>query len=705
MKAFETLPRIALVGNPNSGKSSLFNLLTGLRQNVANLPGVTVDVKKGTAIWDDKKYQIIDLPGMYSVFPNSADERIPIDILTNPNHHLHPDLVVYVIDSTQIERHLLLATQIIDMGFKAIIALNMIDLADDRGMFIDTQAIEHYLHCPVIKISSRELQGIDQLKSTIDRRIETEYSVIQKSIYTLTEIEKCVANKLDSEQNNSIYFKKILAHHYKWLSFIREDEKKEIEKVNLQCGFNDIQLQVHETMERYNAFLPIVKSAVKYKKDPSQSITDTIDKVITHRILGPIIFFSIMLLVFQAVYAWASVPMDLIESGFALFGDTLTKYLPTNWISDLLVNGVLAGLSGVLVFIPQIAILFLLIAILEESGYMSRVVFMFDGIMQKFGMNGRSIISLISSGACAIPAIMATRTINNPKERLITILASPLISCSARLPVYAVLVGFVVPNSINYGPFNAQGLVFSGLYFLGILGALFFAFVLKLFIKTEGQSYLMMELPEYKKPLFKNIYTDVFEKVKSFLIGAGKIIMIISMVLWVGASFGPSKGMENARINAQKLSTLHQYSVKQSQQLEKSMLIEASYIGVIGKWIEPAIKPLGYDWKIGIALLTSFAAREVFVGTMATLYSLDSGTSEQTLRQKMNSELKPNGEKRYDPATSLSLLIFYVFALQCMSTLAIVRKETGTWKWPIFQFFAMGAMAYFGALMVYQLMS
>lgn len=705
MKAFDFLPKIALVGNPNSGKSSLFNVLTGLRQNVANLPGVTVDVKRGTAHWDSKKYQIIDLPGIYSVFPNSADEKIPIDILANPDHHLHPDLVIYIIDSTQAERHMLLATQIRDMGFNTIVAMNMMDIASERGMTIDIKAIEDYLHCPVLSISSREQQGIDQLKAAIDDAFAQNSPIKNTALYTLTEAEKCVSAQMTLAQNHPAYFKKLLAHHYKWLSFISDEDKQKIERQNQICGFIDIQLQVHETMERYNTFLPIVKSAIKYKKDPTQSVTDRIDAVVTHRIIGPIIFFSIMILVFQAVYAWATVPMDLIENGFVVFGELLTKYLPSNWVADLMVNGVLAGLSGVLVFIPQIAILFLLIAILEESGYMSRVVFMFDGIMQKFGMNGRSIISLISSGACAIPAIMSTRTISNPKERLITILSSPLISCSARLPVYAVLVGFVVPNTIKYGPFNAQGLVFSGLYFLGILGALLFAFVMKFFIKSEGQSYLMMELPEYKQPLFKNIYTVVFEKVKSFLIGAGKIIMIISIALWITASFGPRSSMNNARMKAQKYATDHQFSPEQTQRLERSKLIESSYIGMLGKWIEPVIKPLGYDWKIGIALLTSFAAREVFVGTMATLYSLDADSSEQTLRQKMGSELKPDGTKRYDPATSMSLLIFYVFALQCMSTLAIVRKETGTWKWPIFQFLAMGAMAYFGALLVYQILS
>ncbi|MCB9310723.1 MAG: ferrous iron transport protein B [Lewinellaceae bacterium] len=702
MKAFDSWPKIAIIGNPNSGKSSLFNILTGLRQNVANLPGVTVDVKKGTAEWDGNAFHIIDLPGIYSVYPNAADEKIPIEILTNVHHHLHPDLVIYVLDITQIERHFLLVTQIVDMGFNTIVALNMSDIAAERGIQINTAQIQSYLNCPTLQISTRLHYGIEALQNQINQSLSDVPQHDHSSLYSLSTEEECIVGKMDSFGNISPYFKKLIAHHYKWLTHVSDKQFLDLESAAKQCGFSDLQFQVHETMERYNGFLPVLKSAVSPSKI-SENLTDQIDRVITHRFFGPVIFFAIMFLVFQAVFAWATIPMELIEKGFAFSAEFIGTILPNNWVGDLIVNGILSGLSGVLVFIPQIAILFFLIAVLEELGYMSRVVFMFDGLMQKFGMNGRSIISLISSGACAIPAIMSTRTISNPKERLITILASPLISCSARLPVYAVLVGFVVPSSVKYWGFNAQGLVFSALYLLGILGVLLLAYVSKLLIKSEGHSYLLMELPEYKQPLLKNIFTTVVQKVKSFITGAGKIIMVISIFLWIAASYGPKNSMLRAKESAKTEALQKEMNEEDALQLEKSKLLESSYIGHAGKWIEPAISPLGFDWKIGIALLTSFAAREVFVGTMATLYSLGAENAEQTLRQKMSAELKPDGSRRYDTATALSLLIFYVFALQCMSTLAIVRKETGTWKWPMIQFITMGAMAYFGALITYHI--
>ena len=435
-------------------------------------------------------------------------------------------------------------------------------------------------------------------------------------------------------------------------------------------------------------------------------ITEKLDRVITHRFWGPIIFFALMVFVFQSIYAWSEAPMGWIENGFAWMGDIVASITPDNWIRSLLVDGIIAGLGGVLVFIPQITILFLIITILEEIGYMSRAVFMFDGIMRKFGLNGRSIVSLVSSGACAIPAIMAARTITNHKERLITIMVSPLISCSARIPVYTVLVGFVVAPAKVWGIFNSQGLAFMGLYLLGILGTLLSALVFKKVLKSTGRSHLMMELPIYRSPLWKNVVYQIKEKVGTFIVEAGKVIVVISIILWFLASYGPEKKMnaalESAKTEAESLNLDEQ----EYEDLLAGKKLEASYAGHIGKIMEPAIKPLGYDWKIGIALLTSFAAREVFVGTMATIYSVGSSEDETTLREKLSLEKNPDTLKpRYDIATSLSLLIFYVFAMQCMSTLAVTKRETKSWKWPIIQFVYMGILAYAGAFIAYQALS
>ncbi len=435
--------------------------------------------------------------------------------------------------------------------------------------------------------------------------------------------------------------------------------------------------------------------------------TDKIDSIITHRFFGPMIFFAIMFFVFQSIYAWSAAPMDWIDQFFAFSGSTVRDLLPAAWYTDLIVDGLIAGLGGILIFIPQITILFLLISILEETGYMSRAVFMFDGIMQKFGLNGRSIVSLVSSGACAIPAIMATRTISSWKERLNTMMVAPLISCSARIPVYAVLVGFVVPDNTVLGIFNAQGLVFMGLYLLGIIGSLAAALVFKKVLKVNNEnSFLMIELPQYKPPIWKNAFLNVKEKVTTFIVEAGRVILLISVVLWFLASYGPTKAMDTATQEASIYIESNNLSEQSAEDYLAGKKIEASYAGHLGKFIEPAIRPLGFDWKIGIALLTSFAAREVFVGTMATIYSVGSADDEATVSERMASEINPaTGAKVYTTATSLSLLIFYVFAMQCMSTLAVVKRETKSWKWPIIQFFYMGAMAYLGSLFVYQIMS
>ena len=700
---------VALVGNPNSGKSSLFNILTGLRQTVSNFPGVTVDKKIGVAsLTDGRDINIVDLPGLYSMHPNSSDEKVVVDLLSNPSDKSYPDLIVYVADASNLERHLLLATQIIDLGIPMIFALNMIDIIEDRKQEIEIKHLQKYLQVPTVAISSRENRAVDLLKLEIEKfgSSTRDQYLNPAPIYDIPKSLNGMLEEVDSSDTSNAYRSKILAHHHEWLSHLPEASRDKIKWASARHEFDDIKNQLDETMSRYASFGPVSRKAIITDGLYPKTRTDKIDSVITHRFWGPMIFFAIMLFVFQAIYAWSSAPQDWIDQFFAWAGSGVRSVMPAAWYTDLLVDGIIAGLGGVLVFVPQITVLFLLISILEETGYMSRAVFMFDGIMQKFGLNGRSIVSLVSSGACAIPAIMATRTISSWKERLNTMMVAPLISCSARIPVYAILIGFVVPKGEVFGIFNAQGLAFMGLYLLGIVGTLAAALVFKKVLQVNNEnSFLMIELPQYKPPIWKNAFLNVKEKVTTFIVEAGKVILIISVVLWFLASYGPTVAMDNAEKEAAAYVLSNNLSEADADNYLASKKIEASYAGHLGKFIEPAIRPLGFDWKIGIALLTSFAAREVFVGTMATIYSVGSSDDEATISQKMAAEIRPDGRKVYDYPTALSLLIFYVFAMQCMSTLAVVKRETKSWKWPIIQFFYMGAMAYFGSLLTYQLLS
>lgn len=702
--------QIALIGNPNSGKSSLFNILTGLRQTVSNFPGVTVDKKIGVAILDDgRKVDIIDFPGLYSLHPNSSDEKLVVNVLSNTADANYPDLVIYVADATNLERHLLLATQLLDLGMPMVFAINMIDIIEAKNQKIDTSRLADFLQVPVIQISGRSATNIEALKYQMMRYSNGEVEPFKRKAPIVAAPSICSKPVEEIQQVYGLqneYLAKIWAHHHMWLSHIEMADKIKIKAIAGEGGFDNIAMQIDETMQRYGQFSTIARKTISASLDDKPTFTDRIDQIVTHRFFGPLIFFGLMLFMFQAIYAWSELPMGLIEQAFNGLGSITRSILPEGWFANLIVEGIIAGLGGVLIFIPQITILFLLVAILEETGYMSRAVFMFDGIMQRFGLNGRSIVALVSSGACAIPAIMSTRTISSWKERLNTILVAPLISCSARIPVYTVLIGFVVPEG-SFGIFNYRGLVFMGLYLLGIMAAMGSALAFKYILKADqSTSYLMIELPQYKPPIWKNAFLSVKEKVTTFVLEAGKVILIISILLWFMASYGPSQAMKTAEVSAAEQISSQGLTGSAADDLLASQKIEASYAGHIGKFIEPAIKPLGFDWKIGIALITSFAAREVFVGTMATIYSVGSADDEATVHERMDKEIDPVTKlKRYSPATALSLLIFYVFAMQCMSTLAVTRRETKSWKWPTVQFFYMGALAYFGSLITYQVMS
>jgi len=699
--------RLALIGNPNSGKSSVFNRLTGLQQKVGNFPGVTVDKKIGSyELPGGEKINLIDFPGAYSFYPTAQDEKIVVQTLANPLDENYPDAILYVADFTRLEKHLLLFTQIRDLGLPAILGLNMADMAEERGREVDTALLSKKIGAPVVVLSSHSGEGFQELEQYIHQVTNQKSVNAPSSFYRPNNTEKQIAEALsDAFPTNTVYQNILLAHHYQWLPFLSKDDRQLIAEVTKKHDFKTLRHQVQETMARFDKFEPVAKATIKETATDSPGFTEKVDRILTHKVFGPLIFLLLMFFVFQAIYAWAGYPMDGIEWIFGQLNEMVKAVLPAGWVTDLLTDGILAGLGGVVIFIPQIAILFFLINLLEEVGYMARAAYMFDSLMHFFGLNGRSLVALISSGACAIPAIMSTRTIANWKERLITILVAPFISCSARLPVYVVLIGFVVPAGNGDGFFNRQGLAFMGLYFLGIIAALGTALFFKYILKTEERSTLMLELPEYRRPLFRNVSLNVWDKVRSFVIEAGKVILVISIILWALASYGPAEKMAAAEAQTTAIATAQNLDAQAKDNLEASLRLEASYAGQMGKYIEPVIRPLGFDWKMGVAIICSFAAREVFVGTMATIYSVGSADDDdQTgIIERLTNERNPvTGERVYNTATSASLLIFYVFAMMCMSTLAVVKRETKSWKWPIFQFFLMTGIAYLASFAVYQ---
>jgi ferrous iron transport protein B len=577
----------------------------------------------------------------------------------------------------------------------------MMDLAQEEGTEVDVEKLTRKLGIAVCPMSGRSGEGVEQLKQQLAEilREAGQGSVSGQVSYRLSAEEGRLANDMQEWfPQFGPYQRILLAHHRSWLPFLSLTQRNQIEETVNRNGFKEISLQVRETLQRYHAFTPLVGQSLRQTREKPARLTEQLDNLLTHQVAGPLIFFGLMLLLFQAIFAWASYPMDLIEGGFGALGTWLRSWLPAGYFADLVCDGLLAGLSGILVFVPQIAILFFLIAILEEVGYMARAAFMFDRIMQVFGLNGRSVVALISGGACAIPAIMSTRTISNWKERLITILVTPFISCSARIPVFTVLIAFAVPQRTVWGFFQLQGLAFMGLYLLGIAAALISALLFKWILRSGDNSFLMLELPPYRTPVMRNIWVTVWEKVKTFSTEAGKIILLISLVLWVLSTFGPPGAMDAAARESEKIATAKGMAIADAAALQASMQMEASFAGQAGHLIEPLIRPLGFDWKIGIALITSFAAREVFVGTMATLYSIGSDGDTVLIRERMARERDPiSGEKVYTPATSWALLLFYVFAMQCMSTMAVVRRETLSWKWPLIQFVFMTALAYLSA--------
>lgn len=679
---------IALIGNPNSGKTSLFNQLTGMNQKVGNFPGVTVDKKTGyTTLNNREKVKVIDLPGTYSIYAKSSDEQVVTDILIDPENKNYPDVLVVIADASNLKRNLLLLSQTIDLGIPTVLALNMVDVADRMGRGVVRRTLEKEYQIPVVKVNARRGEGIYELKTVMSQSLHL-------SERMFLDVSELVGSDLSSKINGDS-----LTPYLKLHQLIAD---KQISEAEVQS------IQTKDTTLRYGKIKRIVEKSQQPVNHKGLKIyTDRIDKILTHKFWGYLIFLSILFLIFQAIFSWASLPMDYIDSNITRFSYWLGTILPTGVFTNLLKDGIVPGIGGVLIFIPQIAILFAFIAMLEESGYMARVVFLMDKIMRGVGLNGKSVVPLISGTACAIPAIMATRNIENVKERLITIFVTPLISCSARLPVYTILIALVIPEQYIFGFINIQGLVLLALYMLSFFSALFSAWLLKRIIKTKDRSFLIMELPIYKLPRWKNVGLSILEKVRTFSWVAGRIIVAISIVLWVLASNGPARQMNMAEKQVLKSFNGAQYSEKEYNTRLSSYKLEHSYAAILGKTLEPVIKPLGFDWKIGIALITSFAAREVFVGTMATLYSVQSTDDEKaSLKAKMKDEVNPEtGQPVFTLPVGLSLMVFYVFAMQCMSTLAITYRETKSWKWPVLQTIYMSGLAYIVSWAVFVMFS
>ena len=661
---------IALIGNPNSGKSTLFNSLTGLHQKTGNYSGVTVDKHYGTYQLNGIEYQITDLPGTYSLYPKSMDEEVACKALLNEQEKI--DVVVIVVDSSNLKRHLLLATQVIDLKKPCVMVLNMIDEAEKNNIIIYKEELEKLLGIKVITTNSRKKEGIKELKEAITEAKNSD------SVFYNFEKQKQLFPQADS-------YEQVITSQFN----------------NTKQNSSDIKaFELADNIHRFAKINYIVAKCIKQPKQLSKSHTQKLDSFFTHKFFGFAFFFFVLFIIFQFIFYVAEYPMTWIEEGFAQLMSFTANALPAGQLNDLVVNGILAGISGIVVFVPQIALLFFFIAILEDTGYMARASFILDKVMRRFGLNGKSVIPMISSVACAVPSIMSTRTITNWKDRIITILVTPLISCSARLPVYTLLISIMFAGKQTFLGFNYQGLVLMAMYVLGFVAALLAAYILKRVLKTEEKSYFIMELPVYRKPQWQTVAMLVFDKVKVFLFDAGKIILAISVVLWFLTTHAPGNAFEEIDKKAQASPiTLSEESVNAEK-------LEASYAGVLGKKMEPIIKPLGFDWKIGIALITSFAAREVFVGTMATIYSSGDSENTETLREKLIAEKNfETQQPSYSNAVCWSLLVFYVFAMQCMSTLATTYRETKHWKWPAIQLVFMTGLAYLSSFAIYSVFS
>ncbi len=692
------------MGNPNSGKTSLFNALTGLNQKVGNFPGVTVDKKTGNVLLEaNHPAELIDLPGSYSLYPRRGDEWVAYKVLMGTDTDIKPDIVLLVADASNLKRNLLFCSQIIDLKIPVVMALTMNDIAAKKDIQIDIGGLEAELGIQIVAVNPRKNKGLGELKKVLAQVARSRIQILARDFM---DTQKLAPASVDAIKKMFPHLSDYAGIHYliNHENFpLSDTEQEAVEQIEIHTKFNPTKTQAEEIMQRYTRIRQIMKQHV-IEPGPLEKklFSDKLDNLLLHRVWGYVILLSVLFLLFQSIFWLAQFPMDGIEWGFTEVAGWLNNNLPAAWWSDLLINGLVAGLSGIVVFIPQIMILFGLITILEDTGYMARISFLSDKLMRKVGLNGKSVMPMISGFACAVPAIMSARNIENKKERLLTIMVTPLMSCSARLPVYTILISLVVDDTYYFGFLSMQGLVMMALYLIGTVMALVVSYVMKWFIRIKEKSFFILELPIYRAPRWKNVGITMVEKAKIFVFDAGKVIILISLLLWFLSSYGPGNRMQKVE---DRYTTLMQQMPAQKDSLQKHLSAEKlqnSYAGILGKSIEPAIAPLGFDWKIGIALITSFAAREVFVGTMATLYSVEE-TDDSSLRQKMESATHADGSKVYTLPAAFSLMIFYALAMQCMSTLAIVKRETKSWKWPVIQFVYMTVLAYVMSLLVYQL--
>jgi len=683
----------------------LFNCLTGMNQKVGNFPGVTVDKKTGYTTLAMGEAEITDLPGSYSLYPRRLDEWVSYKVLLDQDPSVKAEVFVAVADASNLKRNLLFCTQLIDLKIPVVVALTMMDLANKKGIKIDTAGLERELGVPVVVVNPRKQKGIPQLKKAIE---QTRLGLYKPPVKDFIDTRALAPVAVASMQERLPHLSEYGAIHYliNHESFTLSPEMQEaIEKIELDSLFNPTKTQAEEILQRYGRIKHIMQLCVSEPDPLQQSLfTEKLDNILLHRRWGYLILLFVLFLLFQCVFWIASYPMDWIDAGTASFSGWLGSVLPENNWTDLLINGLIAGLSGIVIFVPQIAILFGLITILEDTGYMARISFLSDRLMRGVGLNGKSVMPMISGFACAIPAVMSARNIENRKERLLTILITPLMSCSARLPVYTILIGLVIPKALLFGFIGLQGIVMLGLYILGVVMALVVSYVAKWFIKINERSFFILELPIYRSPRWKNVAQTMWSKARIFVVDAGRVIMVISLILWGLSSFGPKERMHQSTLHYEQGLAQGRADTASLKIEYSNARLENSYIGLFGKKIEPVIAPLGYDWKIGIALVTSFAAREVFVGTMATLYSVGNDDNEGPLKEKMRAAVRSDGTPVYTLATGVSLMLFYVFAMQCMSTLAIVRRETRSWKWPLIQLFYMTGLAYLMSLLAYQLL-
>ncbi|MGD0351380.1 MAG: ferrous iron transport protein B [Verrucomicrobiota bacterium] len=712
---------VVLTGNPNSGKTTVFNALTGLRAKVGNYAGVTVERKEGRLLGASAgmDVRVLDLPGTYSLSPNSMDEQISRDVLLHRLAELPPpSLMVVVVDASNLQRNLYYTTQVVELGHPTIIALNMVDVAENNGHRIDEQKLSAALGVPVVPIVASAGAGVPELRAKIIALLQSETEIKPKLFCQLPGLFRIEATGL-ADLLAETFKERRLQATAEALLLLSNERALASSKEHYPQKIQDAVAAARKRLEahridwrgapiewRYARVAEIQQAATVELAPPGETFSDKLDRILTHKIWGTLIFVGLMTLMFQSIFTFAKIPMNALQAIVDRAGVGVGKLIPPGDLNDLLVNGVIAGVGAVIVFLPQILLLFLFIGFLEDTGYMARAAFLMDRLMSKVGLHGKSFIPMLSSYACAIPGIMATRTIETPKDRLVTILVAPLMSCSARLPVYTLLIAACIPDKKILGFLKLQGLTMLAMYLLGTVVALLMAWLFKKTLLRGETPMLIMELPPYKRPLLRVVLRHMWDRSRLFLRRAGTVILGVNIVLWFLATYPKTENgvMGKQALRDSSIPTTRISSTPSSAALAGERLRD-SFAGRMGHFIEPVIKPLGFDWKMGIGIISSFAAREVFVSTMSTVYNVgnadESESGRKALAQTLRMQTRPDGSPLYTPLLAVTLMVFYVFALQCASTVAVVRRETNSWKWPLFQWFYMGALAWILAFLTW----